>query len=205
MGFITPQRFGADYDFVWGGAVAAANPQLKFFENFPGHLGQAIIDDSGAMMSVHAVNIPLSISLNGAFWLGSHSAGAAGQSRTITAKFGLYSLNAGTLSLANSASGLWTFNSVAAIEWIAMTDISSTQNITPGTWYFAWLKSASGDGVNDLYYGNSSINPGNAIPGGFLMGRQTATTAAFPTAIATSDLDITGSDAIRQQYVIITA
>ena len=52
---------------------------------------------------------------------------------------------------------------------------------------------------------NSSINPANAIPGGFLMGRMTASTGAMPGSIATSNLDITGSDALRQPYIILTA
>ena len=207
MSFIDQHRWGPDFFFELDGAAttATANPQLQFFENFPGHGYGGFIDDSGASMSVHAVNIPLSISLNGAYWLGNHAAGAAGQSRSITAKFGLYSLSGSSLSLANSASGQWTYNSVAGTEWVAMTNVSATQNITPGTWYFAWLKSASGDAVNDFYLGNTSQNIANAVPGRFLMGRMTASTAAFPASIATSDLDITGSDAIRQQYVIITA
>src|SRR3990167_10819088 len=117
MSWMTLLRVGIE-----GATVAAVTgPQLQFFENFPGHLGAGFVNDSGATLSVHAVNIPLSISLNGAFWLGNHIAGGAGQSRSITAKFGLYSLNVSTLSLANSASGQWTFNSVAGTEWVVMT------------------------------------------------------------------------------------
>ena len=37
------------------------------------------------------------------------------------------------------------------------------------------------------------------------MGRMTVSTTAIPASIATSNLDITGSDAIRQPLVIITA
>ena len=85
---------------------------------------------------------------------------------------------------------------------------SASQNITPGGWYFAKVVSSATNNAgaaNFALYGNSSINPANAIPGGFLMGRMTKSTGAMPAAIATSDLDITGSDATRQPYVIITA
>ena len=48
------------------------------------------------------------------------------------------------------------------------------------------------------------INPLNAQPT-FIKGRMTATTGVMPASIATSDLDITGTDAFRQPYIIITA
>ena len=180
-------------------------PQLQFFENFPGHLGASFVNDAAGSVSVHAVNIPLSISLNTVVYLFSNGAGGAGQSRTLTVRFGLYSLNGSTLSLANSGSVQWTYNSVSRVSWISLTAFSSAQNITPGAWYFAFNKSGSGDGIDDFYLGNSSVNPGNGIPGGFLMGHMTVSTGNMPASIATSELDITGSDATRQPYIIITA
>lgn len=199
------KHWGADFDFIWAGTgAAAANPQLQFFENFPGHLGAAFYARSRATLSVHAVNIPLSISFNNVIFL----AGVTyASSRSLSIEFGLYSLNGSTLSLANSASRQLTF-SEASTNWMSMVT-SATQNITPGTWYFALnqVSSATDAGLdgNMSFYGNSSINPANAIPGGFLMGRVTASTTAMPASIATSDLDITGSDAIRQPYIILTA
>jgi len=95
----------------------------------------------------------------------------------------------------------------SALSWYSMVT-SATQNISPGAWYFGLNFFTGGiatDHSSISFFGNSSINPPNAIPGGFLMGRMTASTNAMPASIATSDLDITGSDAIRQPFVIITA
>ena len=197
MAFIDQHRWGPDFFFELDGAVAGgADPQLQFFENFPGHLGAANIAYSNATLSIHAVNIPLSISFNNIIALLSESnAGSA------TLHFGLYSLNGSTLSLANSASAAITMTN--ALSWRSFAT-SATQNISPGAWYFA-LNIISGGASSLSFYANSSIAPGNAIPGGFLMGRMTATTTAMPASIATSNLDITGSDAIRQPYIIITA
>ena len=184
---------------------AAADPQLQFFENFPGHLGAANVGFSNGTLSIHAVNIPLSISFNQVLALMSVSS-AALSALSATLQFGLYSLNGSTLSLANSASNTVEHTN-SAYSWYSMVT-SATQNITPGAWYFGVNFFAGGiatDHSSASFYGNSSINPANAIPGGFLMGRVTASTNAMPASIATSDLDITGSDAIRQPYIILTA
>ena len=187
---------------------ADTNPYLNFFENFPGHLGAGFNFYSNGTLSFHAVNIPLSISFNKVVMLLNRTASLSAGSLVYSAMFGLYSMTGGTLSLANSASGNANINSsditAAITRWVTLAT-SATQVITPGQWYFAFahLSSATNWGVS--YLGNSSINPGNAIPGGFLMGRMTASTNAMPGSIATSDLDITGSDATRQPYIIITA
>ena len=194
--------WGGDYDFQRGGtAAAAADAQLQFFENFPGHLGAAINAVSNNTLSVHAVNIPLSISFNNVVILGAFPNVALTNSGSIF--FGLYSLNGSTLSLANSASQEVSMAD-ASTKWVSLVT-SATQNISPGAWYFGFVYSRSAGGGEMSFYGNSSINPGNAIPGGFLMGRMTASTGAMPASIATSALDITGSDATRQPFIIITA
>lgn len=182
---------------VLGTITPPAGPQLQFFENFPGHLGQAHVAYSNGTLSVHAVNIPLSISFNNVVALISRP--NSGGSHTL--QFGLYSLNGSTLSLANSASQSIAFSS--AISWISMIT-SATQNIAPSAWYFAF--NILSGGTSDLsFYANSSVAPANAVPGGFLMGHMTASTNAMPASIATSDLDITGADAVRQPYIILTA
>lgn len=183
-------------------ATSAANPQLQFFENFPGHLGATMVGISFNTLSVHAVNIPLSISFNQLVVYHSHTNATAVRSASFS--FGLYSLNVSTLSLANSASTSSAYSSQTANQWMSMAT-SATQNITPGTWYFAINCNNSGDAGGFNLWCNSSLNVGNAIPGGFLMGRVTASTNGMPASIATSDLDITGSDAIRQPYIILTA
>ena len=204
MTWMTLTGIGIGMEVGDASSSAAANPQLQFFENFPGHLGAGTIDDSGGIISLHAVNIPLSISLNTVIFLLTVTS-AANSTRSMTYNFGLYSLNGSTLSLANKVSRTLTYGDATFSSWISMTAVSSAQNITPGTWYFGFNKTSAGNAVDDRYYGNSSINPGNAIPGGFLRGRNTVATADMPASIATSDLDITGSDATRQPYIIITA
>ena len=210
MGFIDQHRWDADFDFIWAGTggTSAANPQLQFFENFPGHLGAAFGANSINTLSIHAVNIPLSLSFNYPVALITRGANNATRQGGVSMKVGLYSLNGSTLSLANSASGTasWAGANTSTV-WVSMVT-SATQNITPGAWYFAMLNSSSTNAAgaaNFGFYINSSINPANAIPGGFLMGRMTASTNAMPGSIATSDLDITGSDATRQPFIIITA
>jgi len=190
---------------VWSSG-AAANPQLQFFENFPGK-NMTMIGFSSGFLSVHAVNIPLSLSFNNVLVLHSFTNSTGTTGRTITNLFGLYSLNGSTLSLTNSASTTFTYSgggggTFASINWVSMVT-SATQNITPGPWYLAFCHLHTGEGAL-TYYGNSSINPANAAPA-LIRGRMTASTNAIPASIATSDLDITGSDAMRQPYIIITA
>ena len=189
-----------------GGGTSAADPQLQFFENFPGHLGAVFAGFDDRLCSFQAVNIPLHISFNKIFYLASMSH-TASQSHSRTVQFGLYSLNNGTLSLANSAGMTYTGSHTNAngASWFSMAT-SATQNITPGTWYFGFnISSGGGNSSNWRPYANSSINPANAIPGAFLMGRITAVTGALPVSYATSNLDITGADATRHPYIIITS
>ena len=188
--------------------TTAADPQLQFFENFPGKDGAEFFNLSQRTMSVHAVNIPLSLSFGVPVMLLTVGATDATRSATITINLGLYSLNGSTLSLANSASGSWTnAGSNTSTVWVSMVT-SATQNITPGAWYWgvAGFMNANAGADYQAFWGNSSINPGNASPV-FIRGRRTVSnaTGVMPASIATSELDITGSDATRQPYVIITA
>lgn len=185
-------------------SIGLANPQILFFENFPVKKGNAYIGFSNGTLSIHAVNIPLSLSFNTPVVLMSVSSGV-GSALSGTIQFGLYSLNANTLSLANSASQSIGIGG-SANSWYSMAT-SATQNITPGQWYFGMNFFTGGiatDHSSASFYGNSSLNPNNA-PTRFVMGRVTASTNAMPASIATSNLDITGSDAVRQPFIIITA
>lgn len=182
--------------------TSAGNPQLQFFENFPGHFGGNVAVAGPNTLSVHAVNIPLNLSFNNAVILVSAQNDPAGTTTaSLSISFGLYSLSGSTLSLANSASNLFTYQTRAS-SWLSMIT-SATQNITPGTWYWAFNFQTSI--INMRFFMNSTINPANAIPGGLLMGRMTVSSAGIPSSIATSELDITGNDAIRQPYIILTA
>lgn len=184
-------------------SISVANPQIQFFENMPTKDGMSFHSlNSNGTLSIHAVNIPLSLSFNQIAVLLSASSAAASL-YTGTIQFGLYSLNGSTLSLANSASANPTIITTA-LSWISMVT-SATQNITPGAWYFA-LNALSGVGDHSLisFWGNTSINPGNSPPA-LIQGRMTVSTNAMPASIATSQLDISGADATRQPYIILTA
>lgn len=194
-------------NFFPGATTAAADPQLQFFENFPGKNGAAFVGMSLNTLSVHAVNIPLSLSFNYPVLLFTRGADHATRQGGATIQFGLYSLNGSTLSLANSATNTvsWAGANTSTL-WISLVT-SATQNISPGAWYFAVHVSSSTNAAgaaNFSLFGNSSVNPGNASPV-FVRGRMTASTNARPASIATSNLDITGSDAMRQPFIIITA
>ena len=190
---------GIEIPFVSATTSAGANPQLQFFENFPGKDGAGFIGVSENTFSFHAVNIPLSLSFGYPIVL---YTAARTTTHNATFQFGLYSLNVSTLSLANSASATTSFNAQTFTSWVSMVT-SATQNISPGAWYFAFNVTRSG-GNPGGWFGNSSINLGNASPV-FVRGRMTASTNAMPASIATSALDITGSDAMRQPFIIITA
>src|SRR3990167_7661894 len=117
-----------------------------------------------------------------------------------TLSLGLYSLNGSTLSLGNSASGSITASGLKRC-YLSITGTSATQNITPGTWYFGLLISISSGTVISIY-GQSSANPSNAFPGVFIGGIMTDSTNALPTSFATSNLDITGVDALSVPSII---
>lgn len=169
-------------------------PQLNFEYNFPVLQGNATRTFVSRTPFFFGFNIADSIS-----WVNFNFIGAAGGADGSTVSIGLYSLNGSTLSLANSASINIT---LAAVGWLSVTDTSATQNITPGTWYFG-INLNSGAAL--ILQGQTDVNPGNAFPAGFIGGVATATTASLPTSIATSDLDITGNDAMFVPYIILTA
>lgn len=185
-------------------STVAANPQLQFFQNFPGKGGASTVAYSNGTLSVHGVNIAASLSFNNIVALLSFSSALA-SNWSGSVQFGLYSLNGSTLSLANSA-GQQLNIATTAYSWISMVT-SAAQNITPGAWYFAYNMFTNGllPHTSASFMANFSFNPNEANPGGFFMGRMTASTNAMPSSIATSDLDITGSDSLRHPYIIITA
>lgn len=193
MSWMTLLRVGRE-------AIAAvADPQLQFFENIPAALVGGEAGYNNGILSVHAVNIPLSISLNTlAFLISQNNT----QGRTFTYRFGLYTLNGATLSALNSGSATNTF--VNGFSWVSMTNFSSAQNISPGPYYLGFLMNSAGNS-SASFEGGAANNVFNAIPGGFMSGVMTVSTAAIPASIATSALDITGNDAMGQPYLIITA
>lgn len=172
-------------------------PQLNFESNFPVlPIERAVISD--ATLSFCPINIQDSISLNTV-----NMAWSFASSLTLSISLGFYSLTGSTLSLANSLSNTIA-RTTSGAGYVSFTNISATQNITPGTWWFGIL-ARTATNSNASFYGQTIINPANAFPGGFIGGRMTDSTNVLPSSYATSDLDITGDDAMAVPMVIISA
>ncbi len=178
-------------------STPAGGIQLQYLKNFLNAEPAAQAAYSNGIMSYHQLNVPGSISFNFPHLVISNSNGTG----TVTVQLGLYSMNASTLSLANSASGTYTWSANTKTNLSLVT--SAVSNIPPGEWFW---------GINLLSAGNSSfsvlcntsLNLANAQPF-FVFGRATASTSIPPGSIATSVLDITGSDANRQPYILLNA
>lgn len=121
-----------------------------------------------------------------------------------TFKFGLYSLNGSTLSLANSISKTRSFSTGNQNGFLSMSDTSATQNITPGTWFWGLVISSDSNSSLLLYNVEASVGKQNAFPGGFIGGVMTDSTNALPSAYSTSDLDTTGTLEMATPYIILT-
>lgn len=173
-------------------------PQLNFEYNWPSLGGLQAYVVSNGTMSYLPINIRDSISWATINFIMS-IAGGAGATKTIS--LGLYSLTGSSLSLANSASVTRTANQAI---YVSLSDISAAQNITPGTWFLGLLGSTSGSSDWSIW-GQSSRSFGNAFPGSFIGGVMTESTNALPSSYATSNLDITGSDAMFVPLILLTA
>lgn len=174
-------------------------PQLDFEMNYPTIAASRFTPNSGSItfcpmqirdsISLNTVNLPL-YSPSGA--------------KTVTLRLGVYSITGSSLSLANSLSG--SVDLVGDDKYLSLTATSSAQNMTPGTWFFGLLFSTSSNSnftVNAMSH--SRFNAENAFNFGFIGGAMTASTSALPSSIATSDLDVTGTDALAAPVMIISA
>lgn len=186
-----------------------------YYENdFATNNGATIVITNSTFFSFRAFNLNDSISLNtfnirlNYGWSASSATGSA------TFLMGLYSMNAGTLSLENSGSASHTVTLAANVQqrdrWMQITTFSKTQNITPGTWYLGYHVSFTADTATAIYtLGVRGDDPpgsiNNAFPGAFIAGNATGTTNAPPSSYATSALDITGQHEMNQPFFIITA
>lgn len=180
---------------------------MKFFENFP--IGNAVAtrQTTNGMLMLHAAYFPGSISFNSINMLLSF-AGAIVATKSHTQIVGLYSLNAGSLSLANSASTTYSTAALSA-AWISLS-ISTTQDITPGIWYLGLLSSSGGDSRAILAMNSTgAVIEDGAVGGPFFRGRFSNTTAALPVSMATSALSKEGSSTsgpdYNHPYIVITA
>lgn len=171
--------------------------QLNFHANYKALIGGNNYVVSNGTLFFFPFVLLSSISLGILNFKGSASSG------TKTLSIGLYSLNGVSLSLANSLSGAFN-SSITHNRYFSLTATSATQNITPGNWWWGFLLSTAG-ASNFSLEAQSSVNAGNAFPGSFIGGIMTASTNALPTNYATSDLDITGSDALTIPTIILSA
>lgn len=136
------------------------------------------------------------------------SVGGTNSQQSITFNFGLYSLTGSTLSITNSISvtdSVGSFLNQNPEKYLSFTATSATQNITPGTWYFGIRLSTSGGTSRISLYGGVINNPGNVFQGSFIGGRMTVSSSVLPASVATSDLDVTGLDAMFVPYILISA
>lgn len=184
-----------------------ANARLNIFENY--NLVHDVVTRGFAgigSIQINLANIMGSISFNNIAVILTVS--MTGGTNSLTYSFGLYSLNGSTLSLANSASFSSTF-STSAFQWITFAT-STTQDITPGNWYFVLMGSSSGTTSVGLINNNAILNFGDRGYGGpFFRGKFSATSNALPVSMATSNCFKEGAvvDNVRtfQPYILISA
>lgn len=184
--------------------------QLRFAYNFPAppSFTRAI---SVGTMTFFAHNVEGSISLLTINMAHSISRTASADI-SLTYSLGLYSLSGSTLSIANSLSGAFSTQTqginLAQRGFISIANTSATQNLTPGTWFWGILVSTTANtsqSAADSLIGGNTNNPANAFPGAFMGGRMTESTNALPGTYATSNLDITGSDAMFFPYILLSS
>lgn len=180
-------------------------PQLNFNYNYPYPAVDSMTVNAGTLTFV-AFNVWDSISLNTINLL-VNIASNSQSTRTISASLGLYTLTGSTLSIANSISGSITIRtSDGSVRlYMSLIDVSATSNLTPGTYFWGFLLSSSGGGNVFMLAHTNDLNPANAFPGGFIGGAMTNSTSVLPSSVATSDLDVTGQDAMSVPYLIISA
>ena len=185
--------------------------QLSFNQNFP-LTPIRFTSINLHTMSFFPFNINDSISLKtvNLIWRGSNTNTLNAQSARLS--MGLYSLTGSTLSLANSLE-LTNINIAAggggnSVQTaISISTASATQNITPGTWWWGIIMgSTTSNGLRSFsLLGGFTAGPGNSFPGSFIGGAQTVSTSVLPASVATSDLDVTGLDAMFVPMIILSS
>ncbi len=137
-------------------------------------------------------------------------------SQSLSIDIGVYTYNAGTLSLMNSA-GFSTSNSAAEATsrgWVTFAT-SAAQDLPPGEYWLGVRHTVNGTevGVDHNYrvFLNASTPGNGAAPLGPLYhGFSSTTASALPASVATSDLSRMGAGSnstgqIEQWYVLIAA
>ena len=183
---------------VFGSTSAAPEIFLNWVDNSPLFKVSTWNAYSNATISFNPIFVPHKVSFNVPAILVSVPGSTA---RTFSISLGLYSLTGSTLSLANSASQTITITS--GISWVSFVT-SATQAISTGQWYIG-LGIRSAGTSNLSIAGFSSVGIGNNPTDVLLNARMTASSTAMPGSINTTALDLSGTDANRQPYVIISA
>ena len=120
--------------------------------------------------------------------------------KTVSHYLGIYSLNGVSLSIANSLTV--TTPLLDNLVWFSFTNTSIVQTLTVGNWWLGYLMSTSSNS-NISLRGGFTVNPVNSFPGSFIGGRLSVTTSGLPASVATTDFDITGSDAMGTPIIVI--
>lgn len=180
--------------------------RINVFENFArDNIALTLGVNSNNAQMIHGVYFPGSISFNDVALIASVSNTV---DATLTVRFGLYSLNGSTLSLANSASNT-IGTSGNLFSWITLVT-SATQDITPGNWWLAFGFSRTGAGLSFSIVGNSRFQTAftHVYGGPFIRGFHSGTSTVMPATIATSNITKEGlnlSDSMNHPYILISA
>jgi len=165
------------------------------------HAGSANgISMSNGTMHIFGFNVLNSISFNNVMF--PFRAGTSNVSSTFL--MGLYSLTGSTLTLVNSGSNSFGFTDGNPRHLIQITSMSTTSNITPGSWYIGIIGLTSGASGGFFVAPNQSYNISNNFPGKLLFGRYSASTTVLPSSINTTDVTQTGNS-FYNINIIITA
>lgn len=171
-------------------------PQMPFQMN-QYHFGRSYHSIQSKQMLLTPFNVQDSISLNTVNFAYSNSAGNS----TYTMSLGIYSLTGSTFSLTNSGSVQLTRNTTMR-AWASISTFSATSNLTPGTWYFGFLNNAT----EAISLAGASILGGGAFPNALNGGSHSVSTAALPSTIHTSDVDIlTDTGEFYEPMIIVSA
>jgi hypothetical protein len=185
---------------------APLSATMQFYENDPGRgITNSPIILSNGTIAIQGINIPLTLPFVIPCILITHASYTTTSiTRNYTFQLGLYSLTGSTLTLVNSASANYLANNTAVgSSWVSMVT-SATSNIIPGTWYIGINFLTGGMSESFGFIGGNQLGAASN-PNKFHRGRLTVSSNAMPASIATSNIDITGTDAFFQPYIIITS
>lgn len=188
--------------------------RLNLFQNIPlfHRMSNNQLFARGSLL-LDAQIIPGSLSFNNVIILVSRGDNNATRSGSYSFSFGLYSLNNGTLSLANSAEA--TFESNASFFSNYTLATSTTQDITPGNWFFGFgYSSTANNGAASIIFAGNEPTGGTVFDDGahggpFFRGHYTVALTGLPVSIETSALNKEGisnnPNQVCRPYILISA